>query len=97
VFGATEVAAYLASVDSIRRAAERGDWRAAAFMLERRHRDEFARNPPELPGSGSEHDFVHWDFSALTTKQLADLQALIEKVKRREPWSGLDRSPGPDG
>jgi hypothetical protein len=40
---------------------------------------------------------VHWDFSALTDQQLANLQALLEKVKRREPGSGLDRSPGPHG
>jgi hypothetical protein len=96
-FKAAEVAAYLASVDSIRQAADRGDWRAAAFMLERRHSDEFGRNAPEQNGDGGEHDIVHWDFSALTNKQLADLQALLEKVERRELGTGLDRSPGPDG
>lgn len=84
VFKAAEVAAYLASVDSIRRA-------------ERRHSDEFGRNAPEQNADGGEHDIVHWDFSPLTNKQLADLQALLEKVERREPGTGLDRSPGPDG
>jgi hypothetical protein len=64
-------------------------------MLERRHRDEFARNPPERPGSG-EQGAVHWDFSALTDAQLAELQALLEKVERREPGTGLDHSLGPD-
>jgi hypothetical protein len=88
------VGAYLASVDSIRQAADRGDWRAAAFMLERRHRDEFGRNAPEENDGG---DVAHWDFSQLTNKQLAALQALLEKVTRREPGTGLDRSPGPDG
>lgn len=95
-FKAAEVAAYLASVDSIPQAADRGDWRAAAFMLERRHSDEFGRNAPERDGAGGDES-VHWDFSQLTNKQLADLQALLEKVELREPGTGLDRSPGPDG
>jgi hypothetical protein len=62
-FKAAEVAAYLASVDSIRQAAERGDWRAAAFMLERRHSDEFGRNADRDGGDGGGESVVHWDFS----------------------------------
>jgi hypothetical protein len=58
--------------------------------------DEFGRNAPEQDRDGG-GGVVHWDFSALTNKQLAALQALIEGVEPREPGTGLDRSPGPDG
>jgi transposase len=86
-FREAEVAAYLASVESIRQAADSGDWRAAAFMLERRHRDEFARSAAEQ-SEQSEQGWVHHDFSALTDRELDQLQALLAKVKTRRVGAG---------
>jgi hypothetical protein len=82
-FREAEVAAYLASIESIRQAADRGEWRAAAFMLERRHRDEFARNPPERSDQSESEGHAHHDFSALTDNELAQYRALRAKVKTR--------------
>jgi hypothetical protein len=79
-----------------RRRAGTGCRRDSAGASREKAADEFGRNAPEPDRDGG-GGVVHWDFSALTNKQLAALQALIEKVEPREPGTGLDRSPGPDG